>query len=173
MGESMENALKMLVMDVDGTLTDGKIYMGDNGELMKSFNTKDGYAIHNILPKNNIIPVIITGRTSKIVENRCVELGIKYIYQGCLDKKNKMLDVAREMGLKIINDKIVGCAYIGDDVLDVEGMKISEIAGCPADSAEEIISVSDYICRRPGGCGAVREFVEWLVKQRGFGVAIE
>ena len=80
--------IKYLVMDVDGTLTDGKIYMGENGEVMKAFNIKDGYAISYFLPSNGIIPIVITGRKSKIVENRCKELGITEVHQGCIDKKN-------------------------------------------------------------------------------------
>ena len=74
--------IKLFVMDVDGTLTDGKIYMGENGEIMKAFNVKDGYAIAHMLPEMEIIPVIITGRKSKIVENRAKELGITELYQG-------------------------------------------------------------------------------------------
>ena len=73
-------------MDVDGTLTDGKIYTGSNGEVMKAFNIKDGYGIHDILIPNGITPVIITGRTSTIVENRCKELGISDLYQGVKTK---------------------------------------------------------------------------------------
>ena len=80
------NRIKLLIMDVDGTLTDGKIYMGDNGEVMKAFNAKYGYGITQILPQLDIIPVIITGRTSKIVENRAAELKISELYQGVLDK---------------------------------------------------------------------------------------
>ena len=73
-------------MDIDGTLTDGKIYIGFSGEVMKAFDVKDGYAIHDLLPKHNIVPVIVTGRTSVIVENRAKELGIQELYQGIHDK---------------------------------------------------------------------------------------
>ena len=82
----MNKKIKYLVMDVDGTLTDGKIYMGANGEVMKAFNIKDGYGIHDILIPNGIRPVIITGRTSNIVEKRCYELGIKDLFQGVKNK---------------------------------------------------------------------------------------
>ena len=74
--------IKYLVMDVDGTLTDGKIYMSATGEAMKAFNIKDGCGIHDILIPSNIIPIIITGRESKIVLNRCEEIGISDVYQG-------------------------------------------------------------------------------------------
>ena len=72
--------IKFLVMDVDGTLTDGKIYMGAGGEVFKSFDIKDGYGITTILPKAGIVPVVITARKSKIVENRCAELDIPFFF---------------------------------------------------------------------------------------------
>ena len=86
--------IKMLVMDVDGTLTDGKIYMGSDGEVFKAFDVKDGYAIAH-LHEVGIIPVIITGRKSKIVENRAKELNIKEVYQGVSDKVEKLKEVAK------------------------------------------------------------------------------
>ena len=79
--------IKLLAMDVDGTLTDGRIYMGNNGEEMKSFDVKDGYGIKNLLPSAGIIPVIISGRKSKIVRVRANELGIQYVLQGVNDKE--------------------------------------------------------------------------------------
>ena len=82
--------IKILIMDVDGTLTDGSIYMGEYKEILKKFDVKDGYGIKNILPENGIIPVIITGRNSDILQNRCKELGIKDVIQGCSDKKNEL-----------------------------------------------------------------------------------
>lgn len=91
-----EHKIKLLFMDVDGTLTDGKIYMGENGEVMKAFDIKDGYGINEILPKLGIIPVIITGRTSKIVENRAKELHITELYQGKHDKLDTMLEVMKK-----------------------------------------------------------------------------
>ena len=78
----MKEMIKFLVMDVDGTLTDGKIYMGSNGEVMKAFNIKDGCGIAMVLPKYGITPVIITARESKILENRCKELNITELHQG-------------------------------------------------------------------------------------------
>lgn len=157
--------VKLIVMDVDGTLTDGKIYMGDMGESVKAFDTKDGYALYELLPRNDILPVIITGRTSKIVERRCNELGIKEIYQGCLDKKKKLMEIAVQRGLACKEDEVIqGCAYIGDDILDIPGMKMSEVAGCPADAVADVQEIATYICKRKGGEGAVREFIEWIIK---------
>ena len=152
-------------MDVDGTLTDGKIYIGNEGELFKAFDIKDGCGIHDILPKYDIIPVIITARTSKILENRCKELNITHLYQGCRNKRDKMIDVALEYNLSL-NEKgvIENTAYIGDDILDLQCMEIAAIKGCPADAVNEVINVCDFVSSRNAGNGAVREFIEWIVK---------
>ena len=107
-------------MDVDGTLTDGKIYMGPSGEVLKSFNIKDGCGIHDILLPNNVTPVIITGRTSKIVLNRCQELGIKEVHQGISNKVEK---------LKCLITDLKFVAYIGDDINDLSCMKAVKAAG--------------------------------------------
>lgn len=149
--------IKLLVMDVDGTLTDGSLYMGDNGEVFKKFNVKDGYGIKKILHDKDIIPVIITGRKSRILENRCKELGITEISQGCDDKAEELKRL-----IKKYNITYSQVACIGDDLNDYEIMSVSGFAGCPSDAAEEIKNISHYITKAQGGCGAVREFIEWL-----------
>ena len=151
--------IKYLVMDVDGTLTDGKIYMGNDGEVMKAFSIKDGCGIHDILIPAGITPVIITGRTSKIVENRCGEIGIKEIHQGISNKIEKLLS---------ITDDLSSVAYIGDDINDLSCMKPVKEAGgkigCPADAVKKVKEIADFISTKNGGDGAVREFIEWLVE---------
>ena len=157
--------IRILIMDVDGTLTDGKIYMGAHGEIMKAFDVKDGYAITGILPEYGIVPAVLTARSSDIVRERCRELHILEIHQGCLDKQGKLYELADKYGLPAGPDGTIhGMAYIGDDMIDIPAMKISEASGCPLDAAEEVKAVSDYVCRNKGGKGAVREFVQWLVK---------
>lgn len=158
------NRIKILVMDVDGTLTDGKIYIGNQGEIMKSFSVKDGYAIGKLLPQFGIEPIVITGRESNILVNRCKELGIEKVYQNCGDKRERLLEIAVSKGLSVINDVILGCACIGDDIPDIPCMRVSEISGCPADAVSEVKDVVTYICNRNSGDGAVREFVEWIIK---------
>ena len=108
--------IKFLVMDVDGTLTDGKIYMGESGELFKVFNIKDGCGIKDILPTINIEPIIITARNSKILENRCKELNIKKLYQGIRNKIKKLDEIINEYN-ELNNTSIAyaNIAYIGDD----------------------------------------------------------
>lgn len=152
--------IKMLIMDVDGTLTDGRIYIGAKGEVMKAFDVKDGYAIAQILPEKNIIPVIITGRMSDIVVERAKELKITELYQGVSDKL-KQLQVLKEK-YKISQEEI---AYIGDDINDLECIKYCGITGCPSDSIEIIKKQVDYVCNSDGGRGAVREFIEWVISR--------
>ncbi|SFH86157.1 3-deoxy-D-manno-octulosonate 8-phosphate phosphatase (KDO 8-P phosphatase) [Pseudobutyrivibrio sp. OR37] len=155
--------IKYLVLDVDGTLTDGHIYMGQEGEIMKAFSAKDGYGICHIGMPNGIIPVIITGRTSRIVENRAKELGITEIYQGVGDKFAKLTEILEKSGVELNQ-----CAYCGDDMNDYDCMKrIQEaggLVGCPADACDEVIELADFVSKKDGGRGAVREFIEWMVK---------
>ena len=145
-------------MDVDGTLTDGKIYMGANGEIMKAFNIKDGAGIHDILIHVGIVPVIITGRSSEIVKKRCMELGITEVYQGISNKIDSLKDVT---------DDLSSVAYIGDDINDLPSMTAIKaaggIVGCPADAVSIVKENADYVAIHKGGDGAVREFIEWLV----------
>lgn len=156
--------VKLLFMDVDGTLTDGKIYMGDKGEVMKAFCVKDGYAIKNILPTYGIIPVIITARYSEIVTNRARELNIEEVHQGVADKALKLKEICEKYDLQTNEaGKYVGAVYFGDDIPDIDGMKSSEIVGCPSDSAKEVRKLADYICKAEAGNGAAREFIEWIV----------
>lgn len=160
--------VKFLVMDVDGTLTDGKIYMGNEGELFKAFNIKDGYVIKNILPRYGIVPIIITARKSKIVSIRCRELGISEIHQGITDKISclKWILSSYSTGDKLYT--LQNTAYIGDDILDLQCMisikEMGGLTGCPADAAEEVRQVADYVSRLSGGDGSVRDFAEWVIK---------
>ena len=153
--------IQYLVMDVDGTLTDGKIYMSPVGEAMKAFNTKDGCGIHDLLIPSGIIPVIITGRQSDIVTNRCKEIGITEIYQGVKNKLSKLSEFANNLSC---------VAYIGDDLNDLLSMReikrCGGLVGCPADAAKQVMDLSDFIATHNGGEGAVRDFIEWLLKDK-------
>lgn len=150
--------IKILVLDVDGTLTDGKIYMSATGELMKAFNIKDGYALVR-MSLFGIIPVIITGRKSQIVEERCRELKIKEIHQGVDNKADKLREVCEKY-----NVDLKQCAYIGDDLNDIECMKLCGHTAAPADAVAKICDQVDYVCKRNAGDGAVREYCDFLVE---------
>jgi 3-deoxy-D-manno-octulosonate 8-phosphate phosphatase (KDO 8-P phosphatase) len=156
-------------MDVDGTLTDGKIYMGQDGELFKAFDIKDGYGVKCLLPEANIIPVVITARNSKIVENRCREMGVTELHQGKMDKFATLLQVLKKYSdMDKTEYTLANVAYVGDDLLDLQCMKpIKEAGGlvaCPNDAVEKVKTIADYISTRNAGNGAVREIVENLLK---------
>lgn len=146
--------IRMLVMDVDGTLTDGCIYIGVDGEVMKAFDVKDGYGIVQIRNKG-ILPVIITGRTSPIVEKRAAELGINELHQGIHNKLEKLKKIAKKYDIKA--EEI---AYIGDDLNDLECINYCSLTACPGDAMEDIKSSVSYVCKKSGGRGAVREFID-------------
>ncbi len=151
--------VKILFMDVDGTLTDGGIYMGVDGEVCKKFDIKDGYGINVMLKEKNIIPAIVTGRESAIVENRCKEIGINEFLQGSKDKVSDCMAILEKYGLTVDD-----AAYIGDDNNDLEAMKSMRVKGCPSDASKDIKKISDYITSVEGGHGAVREFIEWIIE---------
>lgn len=153
--------IKLVLLDVDGTLTDGGIYRGNNGEELKRFNVKDGYAIVNA-QKLGIEFGIITGRKSELVEIRSNELKIKYLYQGISEKTVILEEIMQKTGLK--KEEI---AYMGDDLNDILIMKQSGLTGAPKDAADEVIQIVDFVSGKNGGSGAVREFVEYILKKDG------
>jgi ribulose-phosphate 3-epimerase len=159
---SGRHTIRFFVTDVDGTLTDGKIYMGENGEAMKAFDIKDGYAIHELLPQNGITPVIVTGRQSRIVEERARELGVELVFQGVKDKLPLLQKFVADNALA--PEEI---AYIGDDESDVECIKYCGIGACPADAVNSAKRHADYVSVNPSGSGAVRDFAEWIIGRRG------
>ena len=153
--------IKLVLLDVDGTLTDGGIYRGNNGEELKRFNVKDGYAIVNA-QKLGIEFGIITGRKSELVEIRAKELKIKYLYQGISEKIVILEEIMKKDGLSKVE-----IAYMGDDLNDLLIMKQVGLSGTPKDAVDEVIQVADFVSKRNGGSGAVREFIEHILKKDG------
>jgi len=151
--------IRLLIMDVDGTLTDGKVYLSDTGEMFKAFDIKDGYGIKHILPQATIRAAIITGRTSKMVALRAKELGVNDLYQG-IDTK---VDILKELKEKL-HLEYSQIAYIGDDLNDLPVMKTVGLSACPSDAVLAVKRQCNYVCQAMGGHGAVREFIEWLVE---------
>lgn len=156
--------VKVLFLDVDGTLTTGDIFITKQGEIWKQFNVKDGLGISYLLPKMGIIPVVITGRSSEALIKRCEELGISEFYQGVQDKPRLVTDVVRRL-----ETHLGSCAYIGDDLNDFECMEMVKSAGgivaCPANACEHIKNICDFVCNNDGGKGAVREFIDYLYSE--------
>ena len=152
--------IKLLCTDVDGVMTDNRLHIAATGELFKTFNARDGWALKDILPKHDIEPAVITGRRSEIVPYRCSELGVSTVLCGRNDKAIAIQELANERGLSMSQ-----IAYIGDDLNDLPALEIAGIAGCPADAVNEVKAVASYVCNAKGGEGALREFAEWVVRQ--------
>jgi len=155
------NRISCLVLDVDGVLTDSRIYFTDEGTQIKAFNSKDGHGLRMLL-RAGIEVVIITGRTSKALEYRAAELGIKHVIQGSTDKKPDLLEMARKLGIEPVN-----MAYMGDDVIDLPPMSLCGMTFAPADAMDMVKERCDVVTTAPGGHGAVREAIEILLKREG------
>ncbi len=152
--------IKLFAMDVDGTLTDGKIYISDNGEAMKAFNAKDGLGI-KLLMKHDILPVIITGRKSEIVKQRCQEIGIHVLYQGITDKAAKLNELMKKYELQ--PEQV---AYIGDDMNDLSAIEAAGVTFAPADCASQLVPYVDIVLTKNAGDSAVREAIDMILANR-------
>ncbi|WP_291912675.1 3-deoxy-D-manno-octulosonate 8-phosphate phosphatase [Chitinophaga sp. CB10] len=146
------------VLDVDGVLTDGTVQLLPGGELSRKMNIKDGYAMQLAVKKGYRV-VIISGGKSESVVSRLQGLGIKDIYVGIVDKKEKLQDYVFENDLRW--DEIL---YMGDDIPDYAPMQLVGLATCPADAAPEIKSISRYVSPYGGGLGCVRDIMEKVLK---------
>lgn len=150
-------------MDVDGTLTDGKLYYGADGEILKAFHVHDGVGI-KLLHSLGVKTAIITGRESKIVSMRAQELNIDYVYQGT---DNKILAYEDLLEKLKINDKEV--AYIGDDINDLPIFERVAMRIAVRNAVASLRNVADYITLLDGGNGAVREGIEYLMSKNMLG----
>ena len=156
----MEN-IKILVLDVDGTLTNGKLYMDDKDNALKAFNVRDGFAIVNWLKLGGEV-AIITGKSSNIVERRAKELGIKYVVQGSKNKTQDLKKILERLNLSFEN-----VAYMGDDLNDIGLMKKIALPACPHDAVLEVLEICKFISNKNGGEGAVRDLLEHIMKANG------
>lgn len=151
--------IKLIVLDVDGTLTDGKIFITNNGDEIKAFNVKDGLGITQSIAQG-IDVAIITGKTSKIVSDRFTALGVTEIHQGVKDKVKVLQSILDRYKIDFSN-----VAYMGDDLIDLAVMKKCKLAGAPKDAVSEILKISSFISTKNAGDGAVREFIEYILKK--------
>ncbi len=153
--------IKLLILDVDGVLSDGFIYMGNNGEELKAFNVRDGYGIRCALT-SDIEVAIITGRKAKLTEDRCKTLGITHLYQGQSDKLLAYRELLTKLALTPEN-----VAYVGDDLIDWPVMSEIGLSVAVADAHPLLIPRADYVTRIAGGRGAVREVCDLLLLAQG------
>ncbi len=150
-------SIKLLLLDVDGTMTDGKISYSDSGEEIKSFCVKDGLAIASWIRLGGKV-AIVTGRESVVVANRANELGIEFCYQGVKNKHSKVEEILRYTNLSWDN-----VASIGDDLNDLSMLRLSKLSFCPNDASSFVKREVDIILNKSGGNGAVREMIEHIL----------
>ncbi|MFA0088448.1 3-deoxy-D-manno-octulosonate 8-phosphate phosphatase [Vibrio sp. 10N.286.49.C2] len=153
--------IKLLICDVDGVFSDGLVYMGNDGEELKTFHTRDGYGVKALMSAG-IEVAIITGRTSKIVENRMTALGISLIYQGQDDKIVAYKDICEKLNISAEQT-----AYIGDDLIDWPVMEQIGLSVCVADGHPLLANKADYVTSIQGGRGAVREVCDIILESKG------
>lgn len=152
-------AVKLLVLDVDGVLTNGQVFIGENGkESLKAFDIQDGLGI-KLLEKIGISTAIITGRSSKMVLARCDELGIKHVHMGVENKAAALEKILQSLELKSSE-----CAVMGDDWPDFQMMKSAGFKVCPAQGHDAVKETAHFVTMRSGGSGAVREVCDLILK---------
>ncbi|MBJ6723150.1 KdsC family phosphatase [Geomesophilobacter sediminis] len=153
--------IKLLILDVDGVMTDGRIIFDSNGVESKFFNVKDGHGI-KMLQRSGIEVGIISGRQSRVVENRAVELGINLVYQKSLDKLVPYRQMLETTGL--LDEQV---AFMGDDVIDIPLLRRVGFAAAPADAIAEVLPFAHFVSSKRGGWGAVREVCDLILKAQG------
>ena len=159
--EKKSKKIKLLLLDVDGVLTDGSLILRESLQELKIFNVKDGLGI-KLAQAGEIEIGIITGRTSEAVKKRADELDIKILNQGQPDKLKVYEQIKNDLGLK--DDQI---AYVGDDLNDLKLLQKVGLSIAVKDSCDEVKAEADYITKTPGGIGAVREVIELILKSQG------
>jgi N-acylneuraminate cytidylyltransferase len=148
--------IKMVVMDIDGCLTDGGMYYSENGDELKKFNTKDGMAI-SMLNEKGIITGIITGENRELNRRRAEKLHMHFIKQGVKDKAFCLRQICKEYSIDL--EKVL---YIGDDINDIEAIKIVGYSACPADADIHVKKIADYISTKKGGEALVRNVISYF-----------
>ncbi len=151
----------LLVLDVDGTMTDGGIILDDNGVQSKRFDAADGAGV-KYFRRVGGRGAFLTGRSSRVVEHREAELGVEHIVQGALDKAPALQALCEQIG--VAPGQV---AFMGDDLTDVPAMRLAGYSLAPASAVDEVRNFVDYVTARPAGAGAVREAVEHLLRRDG------
>ena len=154
------NAIKYLIIDVDGTMTDAGIYYDDQGNELKKFCTKDAAGFF-AAKKAGIKIMVLTGRECQAVTRRMTELKVDFLFQNIKEKASFLQKFIAEN--KIRKEEI---AYLGDDLNDLSGMRLAGFVGCPKDACEEVRAIADYISSEEGGHGAVRDIISYILKKR-------
>ena len=164
MKESLREKLqhiKILIMDVDGVMTDGRIIINDDGRETKNFDVRDGHGI-KLVQRYGIEVVLLTGRQSEVVKHRANELGIKEVHQKIFNKKEVFVEILQKNNLNADQ-----AAFIGDDIIDIPVLKEAGFSATVADAIDIVKKTVDYVTKNKGGRGAVREVCEMLLQAQG------
>ena len=149
--------LKLLAFDVDGVFTDGRFYLSDDGIETKAFNTQDGFGIRRLIT-SGIVVAVISGRHSGAVETRMAELGVEHVILGSRDKVAALRELIAQLGIAAEE-----CAYVGDDIPDLDLMRHVGYSIAVANAVDEVRDYCDYTTRASGGFGAVREICDLVL----------
>jgi 3-deoxy-D-manno-octulosonate 8-phosphate phosphatase (KDO 8-P phosphatase) len=158
--QQLAAGITLVIFDVDGVFTDGRLFFGPDGESLKVFHVRDGYGIKR-LAAEGITVAVITGRSSTAVARRMAELGVEHVFQGDHDKVPLYERLIRELGIAP-----TAVAYMGDDLPDLPVMQRVGLPAAPANADPEVLAVSRWTATRSGGDGAVREFCDFLLAAR-------
>ena len=153
--------IRLAVFDVDGVLTDGGLVLGPEGEEYKVFHVRDGLGLV-MLREAGLKVAVISARSAPVVAERMAALGIEHICQGRHDKRAALLELAERLGVKP-----AGIAYVGDDLVDLPAMAVAGLPIAVADAHEKVLEAAQWVTRRTGGRGAVREVCEMLLEAQG------
>lgn len=160
--------IKLLALDVDGVLTDGKLYFGNQGEELKTFTTLDGQGI-KLLQSQGIVVGVLTARSSKLVSNRAANLGIQHVQQGCENKLTSLLDLQSKLGVSMDET-----AYVGDDLPDLACIRRVGLGIAVINAHPTLRQHAFCVTTLHGGNGAVREVCDWILQAQGkYEAAIE
>ncbi len=154
-------AVRLLLLDVDGVLTDGRLFLSDSGEEFKAFHSRDGHGI-KMLMASGVRVGLVTGRTSQVVSRRADDLGITILVQGCRDKRAAVSRLLEDEGVTAAE-----AAFMGDDVIDLPAMESVGLAVAVADAHPLVCSHAHWVTKEKGGLGAVRELCELIMRAQG------
>ncbi|MBP3038575.1 HAD hydrolase family protein [Bacillaceae bacterium Marseille-Q3522] len=154
------NKIKLIVLDVDGVLTDGRLYIGSDGSEWKAFHTLDGMGI-SLAHSAGLKTAIITGRKSQAVKTRAADLQIDYVYEGVHDKLSVLEEITADMGIGFEE-----VCYMGDDLNDIPVLAAAGLSFAPENATRFVKQYTDFVTRASGGNGAVREMIDYLLNQQ-------
>jgi 3-deoxy-D-manno-octulosonate 8-phosphate phosphatase (KDO 8-P phosphatase) len=153
--------VRLVLLDVDGVLTDGGLFHGNSGDELKRFDVKDGAGIY-LAQLRGLEVGVLTGKSSALVQRRAEELQMRRVVQGAMHKAPALQEMLSD-GTYSLSE----VAYMGDDILDLPVIRMVGCSACPSDAHEEVRKRVSYVCSRPGGHGAVREFLELILRAQG------